>query len=815
MKLYRKITLGLAFLLTVFSAVAQDNISTEELSEGKKETATAANELPVANVPAPEDRGKVTGVIMDNEFQEPVPYATISIKHPDGEILTGVISTEEGSFVLDQIPEGEYILEVQFMGYRKFTEEMTISSKNKEIDMGTIVLEADIDQLDDVLIVAERSTIEQRIDRKIINVGKDLTTMGPSASDIMNNIPSVSVDQDGNIALRGSENVKILVDGRPTNMDAATLLKQIPSTSIKKIELITNPSAKYDPEGMSGLINIILHKNSNLGFNGDISSGVTFGEHISSNGNLNMNYRAGKFNFFTNLGANRRKNVLIGSVINNNDGSGEFPVLTMGTQSYFVKTGIDYYLNDHNTLSFYTRQNLFYGDIDGAIDVRYPQDQTRNFTQLLNTENEDVSSIYNLAYKKDFEKDGHALELEMDHNRLKTEEDAIFTFTGNTPVASYRDHINKKRENTVANLDYVNPLSENSKLEMGAESRLFRLENNFESSNENLESTIYNYNRNIHSFYATYGQDFEYWSYQMGARMESYDVEALQLGDKIFEDDYLTVYPSAFITYTPGETNTFQVSYSRRVDRPSFGQVNPVRSLATPRLTVKGNPELQPQFTDAVEFNYSRKIGRNSFTGGLFYRMTNNNITQLIEQDAERPEHMIISYTNAGDNYSYGLELTGNLKPANFWEVNTSFNLYGQKLQGVVGTTYLERENTFYRIQANNTFKVSSQLRLQLFGMYTGPSKTLQFDLKDNYFINVGARYSFLQDKASLSINLNDVFDTKQQRLSTTRPVPQTARFKIDSRSILLGFSYRFGGGENKALQRKQRDDNTARGGVF
>lgn len=765
------------------------------------------------NSPDPAILGNVTGTVMDQQFQEPIPYASVSVKNAEGELITGTVSSEDGSFVLDKLKEGNYIFQIQFMGYKTYSQEVIISDRKKDFHLGKIFLEADIAELDDVEVVAERSTIEQRIDRKVVNVGKDLTTMGTTASDIMNNIPSVSVDHEGNIALRGNQNVRVLIDGKPTNVDAATLLKQIPSTSIKQIELITNPSAKYDPEGMSGIINIILHKNTNLGFNGDLSGGVTFGNEVSANSNLNLNYREGKFNFYTNLGVNSRNNVFNGQIIDLTDDSGEFIEISGGNDSYLLKAGLDFYMDDRNTFSFYTRQNKFYEEVDGTLQIRYPQQPARDFTQFLDTEEENLSSIYNVVYRHTFPKEGHSLEIEIDHNQYSNDEISEFTYTGNTPSMAYTDDVDKTRQQTVANMDYVLPLNNKSKLELGGETRLLRSENSFMSSNENLANVLFDFNRDIHSFYTTYGQNFDRWSYQIGARFENYKVEAIQGGNTIYEDDYITLYPSAFITFTPGEKNSFQMSYSRRVDRPSFNQVNPVRQIATPRLSVVGNPALEPQFTNSVELNYTRKLGRNSLTAGVFHRMINDNITQVMEQDPQNEERIILSFDNAGTSTSSGVELSANLKPANFWDMSVNFNLYSQDLEGYIGTTYVEEDNTQYRLQTNQTFKLTKQFRFQLFGMYVGPQKTLQFNIEEFYFLNTGFRYSFLKDKATLSVNFNDIFNTNENRITTDRPIPQSAYFKPDTQQVNIGFTYRFGGGKNAALQRKQRDDNTAKGG--
>ncbi len=765
------------------------------------------------NNPDPAILGIVTGTVMDQQFQEPIPYASVSVTNAEGELVTGTVSAEDGTFSLEKLNEGKYIFQIQFMGYKPYTQEVIISDRKKDFHLGKIFLEADVAMLDDVEVVAERSTIEQRIDRKVVNVGKDLTTMGTTASDIMNNIPSVSVDQDGNLSLRGNQNVRVLLDGKPTNIDAATLLKQIPSTSIKQIELITNPSAKYDPEGMSGIINIILHKNTNLGFNGDLSGGVTFGQEVSANSNLNLNYREGKFNFYTNLGANRRRNEFSGQIINLIDNSGEFIELLGGNDSYLVKAGLDFYMDDRNTFSIYTRQNKFYEMGDGTLNIRYPQQPARNFTQFMDTEEENLSSTYNAVYRHTFPKEGHSLEIEVDHNRYSNDEISEFTYTGATTRTPYTDDVDKTRHQTVANVDYVLPISERSKLELGGETRLLRSENSFISGNEDLADVFFDFDRDIHSFYSTYGQNFDKWSYQVGARLENYQVEAIQGGALIYEDDYITLYPSAFVSYTPGEKNSFQMSYSRRVDRPSFNQVNPVRQISTPRLSVVGNPELEPQFTNSVELNYTRKLGKNSLTAGVFHRMINDNITQVMEQDPQNEERIILSFDNAGSSTSSGVELSANLKPAKFWDMSVNFNLYSQDLEGYIGTTYVEEDNTQYRVQTNQSFKLTKQFRFQLFGMYVGPQKTLQFNIEEFYFLNAGFRYSFLKDKASLSVNFNDIFNTNEQNITTDRPIPQSAYFKPDTQQVNIGFSYRFGGGKNRALERKQRDDNTAKGG--
>lgn len=758
--------------------------------------------------------GKISGVIMDLELNEPIPFASILIKDENGELVSGNSSNEDGTFTIDKIPAGTYDLLVQFIGYKTHEQKITISTRNTNVELGTIGLEADVSQLDDVTVVAERSTIEQRIDRKVINIGKDLTTVGATASDIMGNLPTITVDQDGNIAMRGNDNVRILVDGKPTNIPAAELLKQIPSTSIKSVELITNPSAKYNPEGMSGIINIVLHKNSNLGFNGSLNTGVTISENTRYNGSLDLNYRTGKFNFFGNFGANAGKRKNTGLIENLAANAREELYFLSDNFSYLYKVGVDYYMNEKNTFSFYTNQNRFEGETSGEANILFQDFPEQNIFQDFLFDNENISSTYNFVFKSEFAKEGHNLELEADYNVIDGSDDALFNFNEDAAgFEDYRDNSQNDISNTTINLDYVNPLTEEMKLEMGAELRLRTSENNYSSTNPNITDAIFDYDNSIYSFYTTFGQTLGKWSYQLGARLEQYDVEALYNGDNIFEDDYFTVYPTAFASYKISEKKSLQASFGRRVDRPGLNQVNPVRDFSSPRITVAGNPELDPQFTNSIELNYTQNFEKGNLTAGVFYRMINNEINQTLLEDPEDPSRLLLTFRNGEDNSAYGTELSGSYKPYKWWSINPSFEVYIQNVRGFIGTEYLEVENTALNFRVNQSFNATEKLTFQLFALYRSPFQELQISAEEMYFINAGARYSVLDDKGTISVNFNDIFDTQRFQFTADLPYPQRGTFKPESQSVYIGFSYRFGGGKNSALKRKNRDDNEAEGG--
>ncbi len=771
-----------------------------------------------------EKSGIITGKIIDKKTNEPLPYVNIVIKESNN-VITGDITSDKGTFIIKNLALKNYIVEIQFMGYKTITKAISLTSEEKSADLNTIAIEEDAIQLKGVEIIAERSTIEQKIDRKVINVGKDLTTAGATASDIMSNIPSVNVDQDGKISLRGNENVRVLVDGRPSNIEASQLLKQIPSASIKKIELITNPSAKYNPEGMSGIINIVLHKNANNGFNASVNTGVTFAQTPKISNALNMNYRTGKVNFFSTYGNNFGIRFNEGIISRLDDNSNQIFDIENDNKSHLLKFGMDYFINDKNTLSGYTNQNIFKSD--GIIDINVINpNASQNILLNSNYLNDNTDGTYNLAYKHLTNKDGETLDLEVNHSVFSEDQTGRFltTYTNpNVPNNSYNDSLGEKRKNTIVNLDYINPLDEKTNLELGAESRVLRTKNEYTTNNASLINSNYTYDLDIYSAYATFGQKFKKVGYQLGARLESYHVKAMLNGAVAYKDDYFTVYPSASMTYSPSEKNQLQISFSRRVDRPGIDQTKPIREFSSPRLTSIGNPELDPQFTNSIEFNYTKTLAKGSLTTGLFVRSIQNEINRIIYPDPQNQDQQILSFDNFDNNTAYGFEVSMNYKINSWWDIQPAIdysNINQKGLVSVMNTT----TNSFdlvtkevaaaaFNARFNSNFKATKNLRFLLFGFYRSGVDGVQFNNKEMYKIDTGGRYSFLKDKATLSIRFNDVFNTMKAGFNGENPYPQRGQFRWESQSVFVGFNYAFGAGKSKNLLRKQRDNNTKDGG--
>ncbi|OIQ22783.1 TonB-dependent receptor [Lacinutrix sp. MedPE-SW] len=803
------------------------------------------------NSPSIFKNGIITGTILDGNLNEPLPYVNIVIRDLNNKIITGGLTKEDGTFYMENIPEGKNKVSIEYLGYKTVSREIEITKATKRIDFGTIKIFEEATSLGEVEITAEVSTIQQKVDRKVINVGKDLTTTGPTASDIMNNLPSVSVDQQsGAISLRGNQNVRVMVDGKLSNIPAAQLLKQIPSTSIKSIELITNPSAKYNPEGMSGIINIVLHKNVKLGFNGSINMGLNVDENAKFNSSVDLNYRNGKINIYGNYGNNIAKNANRGNILRIDDNSQQFFGGLSNTKNHLYKVGVDYYINDKNTVSFFTNQNTFDSKTNSETSVLFYDDEAANQYQTFKNTNDNISGQYNLNYKLDFAKDGHNVELEVDYNDFEQDEDANFyNFGANALSPTRNDLVGTERNRTTINLDYVNPLSEKAKLELGLQARLFETNINFASTGLSFNeagmlrqtpSTTFDYERNIFSAYATYGKKFEKFTYQIGLRAETVEVNANALETEIetnettpnpFKNDYFEVYPSLFLTYSPSEKNSYQLSYSRRIDRPGIGQINPIREWSTPLISQFGNPNLLPQFTNSIEANYTRVVKGGSITGGVFYRIIEDEINTAVFVDQTDLSRLILTNDNFDNTSAFGIELSSNYRPTKWWSINASFDLFSQTQTGIteridvplenatiddIIRSEIEVDNVAWNFRAFNNFSVSKTLSFSLFGLYRGKNKGIQFESTPMYFVNVGARQSFAKGKGSISINYNDIFNTMEFGFVGDNPFRQTGNFNWENQNIFLGLNYRFGGGKYRAKSRKNRDNNEkSSGGGF
>jgi outer membrane receptor protein involved in Fe transport len=599
--------------------------------------------------------------------------------------------------------------------------------------------------------------------------------------------------------------------------------------------LITNPSAKYNPEGMSGIINIILHKNSQDGFNGSINTGVTFGITPKTNSALNMNYRVGKVNFYTNYGFNHginANNGYVDSERTNQENRQDFNFRNQNN-SHLLKLGMDYYINEKNTLSAYTNQSFTYGSGTGLTTVVYDDAITnRNTTQLFGSNSNNKNQTYDMVFKHDFEKKDENLELQFNYSHTVNDENTVYDETVSNPTETYeRTNLVKGTTDYFQfNADYVNPLTESTKLELGVETRIQNSGNSFNDINPSFTSAnnSFEFGRNIYSAYANLGKQIGKWSGQLGVRLEYFDLDAnFSINEtnptfndtQSISDDLFTAYPSAFLTYTANDKNSFNFNYSRRVDRPSIGQISPIREWTTPLMESRGNPALEPQFTNSFELNYTRNMKIGSITSAVFYRLINAEITRVIYTDPNDTNFNIMSFDNFKDNNQLGLEVNANLKLTKWWSTNTSADVYFKTVRGTVSnldTGVMENgevDVATFNARMNNTFTATKNLKFNLFGMYRGRDLGLQFERKAMYKMDLGANYSILKGKGTLSARLNDVFNTMHFGFEGSIPYKSVGEFHWESRTFYLGLNYNFGGGKNRELQRKQRDKQETQGG--
>lgn len=752
--------------------------------------------------------GQVTGVIQDTAGHG-LPFVSIEIytKGETQELVSGGMTDDNGAFVIDEIPYGTYEIVLSAVGFSDRVQDITVQSPKN--DLGVIVLGGEVVALQGAEIRGDVSQYRTEIDKRVVDVGKDLVSAGADAASVLNNIPSVSVDQQtGELSLRGNENVKVMVDGKPSNIPAAQLLKQLPSNAIAKVEIITNPSAKYDPDGNSGIINIITHKNKRQGYNVGLDLGYTLGDNSRHNGSVNANVNTGSFNFFGNYNANLGENRFHGNVDNYDTQLNQFFDVNDENNSQVFKVGFDWFMGEKTALTLYTSHFFNEGKGNAYSDV-LDNESNILYNNYSDTDGYYHNQDYSLNFKQDFGKEDHNIVL-----------DAIYSTSDNNdtrnyfntfPVGEYWEYRTGENNNLRVNLDYTNQIIDGGKIEAGLQ---FRQENNINDmlSNQDFEAVggviftpdvKFDFTRNIYSAYANYGQKFGKFAMQLGIRAEQVeedsDYSVAPTGPGAYKNDYTEFYPSAFFTYDITERGQLSLNYSRRVDRPWIGQITPVPEWSTTTMQSEGNPELRPQFTNSFELGYLQRFKGGSLNATVFYRNVNDMIFRYLEVSPNNEDIIIQKYINYDESNSYGLELSANYKPLKWWSFNASFDMFSNKF-------YLNDENlevkevtgTPWNFRVNNNITVLKNLSLQNFFMYRGKFKFVQGEMQPMWRMDLGARYSFMDGKASFTARVSDIFKTFHAEAHVDNPNRGMGNFNWESQTLYVGFSYNFGGDVRK-----------------
>jgi outer membrane receptor protein involved in Fe transport len=787
--------------------------------------------------------GKIRGTVLDFKSKVPVEFATIGLyKMKDSALVTGVVANDKGVFELGQVGFGRYFIKINFIGYKQLIiDTVRINPAKAEVNLGTILLHSNAEQLGEVEISAERATVELNIDKKVFNVEKSIVSNGGSATDVLQQIPSVSVDIDGNISFRGSGNVTVLIDGRPssiTGSSRAAILEQIPASSIESIELITNPSAKYDPDGMSGIINIVMKKNKLNGLNGSVSVGA--GTNSKYNGQVNVSYRNSKINVYANYGY--RYNYRTGNGWSEMHET--YPDTAYSLYSQFrasrisesnnLKAGFDFYLNDKNTLGMFVLYNK--GREENDQPWNYWEENGSNviadtYLKQETSHTPSSSTDYNLNYHRTFKKPKQ--ELNFDATYSNGSSDGLTTLTDSYYTGKF-DTLNKtptvlsnetKNTNSVSNiqLDYTQPLKYNMRLESGAKAIIRTNNNRFISQAYNYAeskyttdtalSNIFNYDENIYAAYSTLGGNFSKFGFLLGLRAEqAVTVSHLVTTGQDYQNNYFNFFPSIHLSEKINKDLEIGLSYSRRVNRPNAGNLNPFKDVSDPYNIRFGNPYLQPEYIFAHETNIIKYFKKGMISATVYYRKTNGVIQRIRTLGPGSVSN--ITFENLNSSKSYGAELILKTDIAKWWNTTLSANMFQTVIDGSNVDAALQNNNFSYIFKLISNMHVWKTMDIQVTGNYNGPTVTAQGSIHPVFSVDAGLKKEIFRN-ATLSLNVSDITNSRQMLWDATGTYyTSTAMRRRESRVATLTFTYRFGKAtENKRAKKPQNGEQMDNGG--
>ena len=776
--------------------------------------------------PPARNKVKVTGKVFEKVSKQPLEYATISIMAPnDTKAIAGGITNPKGEFEVAVAP-GTYDIKIEFISF-KSTE---IKQKNiqEDTNLGVVNLSEDAAQLNEVVVRAEKSTVEIKLDKKVYNVGQDMMVKGGTVSDVLDNVPSVSVDTEGNVSLRGSDNIRILIDGRPSNaINVAEALRQLPADAIDKVEVITNPSARYDAEGGSGIINIILKKGKNQGFNGTFIASTGIPETYGLSANLN--YKTEKLNYFTTAGYNYRTNEgggLTNSQYFNEDGSTK-SFLDEDRDTKRIRNGFNARAGIEWTIApntFWTNAINYQKNSGEDKDlINYNNfDAGHNFTgssyRLNNadTGSDNVEFTSNLI--KNFNDKGHKLTADLSISRNTDDSNSVIDASPN-----FNNTLNDQVQKQVQlQADYVLPLGKGGQFEAGYKGSFGDLNNEYYVTDENnvkdpnLSNNL-EYKENINALYTQYGFKVNKFSYLFGLRWEDTNIQVNLLDTNDFNTKkYNNLFPSAFISYEISDQSNFTASYSKRLTRPRGRFMNPATNYSSNINIFQGNPDLDPSLTDKYDIGYIKRWNKVTFNTSAYFEDTKDVFSFVRTPTGELVNGIPVILSrpiNLGKEQKFGFEFTLNYTPFKWWKLNSNFNFFNVKSTGensytdaVTGETVVQNLDN----QANSWFaRINSKVTLpykidwQLTAMYNGEQKTAQGKNLGQFGMNTALSKDVMKDKATIAFNISDVFNSRIMK-SYTYLENQTSysEMQFRKRQFNLSFTYRF----NKP--KSERDKN-------
>ncbi|MCX7742952.1 MAG: TonB-dependent receptor [Flavobacteriales bacterium] len=769
--------------------------------------------------------GKITGKILDALTKKPVEFTTITARHArDTSFFTGALADSKGEFLLDKLKPGKYYLTYSFIGYKTVKDTVVITPQQPEVSAGTILLEVDAKALEQVTIEEEKDNFQLAIDKKIFNVEKDLVSAGGSAIDVLKQVPTVNVDIDGKISLRGSENLMIFINGRPSGLTAQNreqILQQIPASNIDRIELITNPSAKYDAEGMSGIINIITKRNIADGMSGSITAGV--GTYHKYNASATLNYRTEKLSTSNTLGF-RYSRYMFGGYNNRTNLIDSVNSYTINQQnegftwdiSPTFSGNIDFMPNTRNTIGLTYLFGYGNGIRPELIDYQFLNANdwvTRIYQRNTDTPNESYSADGGINYTLKLPKQNRELTASssISFNRSSNRGNYIqqeFTLdnlpdTTRLPSLSHNIQYNQSIV-SVTQMDYTHPFAKIYKFETGWKVNIRQFDNemiadsfDYNQNNWIIDNGLTNrfiYLENVNAVYGTFsGSVKEKFGYQVGLRVEQTNVWGEQtIGNIAFTKNYVNFFPSVFLSYKAGKGNEFQLNYSRRINRPGLQSLNPFANYEDPLNIRKGNPDLNPENIDALEFNYSKQWKNHTLVATAYFRHVDGIIQRYRNVDSLGIS--TVTFINLDYSINFGVELVARNRWFKWWNSTSTVSVFRNQVFGQNQEGELNATNFSYNIRLQNSFKIGKNMEFQLSFNLNGPNVFPQGTMAEVWGLDAGYRLDFLKNKASLTLNVSDIFDTRRFYVDT-RGINFYGDVyrKRETRVATIQFTYRFG----------------------
>ena len=789
---------------------------------------------------------KITGTVLDQENGQPLEYATLvlqSIRNPDK--VTGGITDINGKFEVETMP-GRYNVSVEYISYKTYT--LPEQTFRKSTDLGTIKLAVDVAQLEGVEVIGEKTTVEVRLDKKIYNIGKDLTTSGATISDALNNVPSVNVDIEGAISLRGNQNVRILINGKPSALagfGSTDALQQLPAEAIEKVEVITSPSARYDAEGTAGILNIILRKEKTLGFNGSVN--VNIGYPVNSGVTVNANLRTDKFNIFNTTGY-RYRDAPGNAFFDNTFTSGSFDQIVEDRlyqrldKGFNTNLGAEYFITENSSLtaSFFLRLSKD-EDLTENTNQRFNTSQLSSRTFREELENEDDNSYQvSLNYINKFNDDGHELTADFQYGKDDETRNTVIeenrTFPDDDLIVLENVFEIEQDDEFLVQADYVLPM-EDAQFEAGyrgtfeGEITDYQLDSLDQASNrfvvnENLTNK-FSYDENVHALYTQYGNKFGKFSFLTGLRLEStqlkgeldseFDSNALEeeLGvdvDVNFDKKYLGLFPTINLIYELDDEGRENVTlgYNRRINRPGGRFVNPFPSRSSRTNIFQGNPDLDPAFSNTFDLGYLKRWQKLTFTSSIYYQRETGSFERVQERTGQVTTDGIEIVRSIPINLSteqrYGAEAGFLYNPKKWLRLNSSLNIFRFSKEGVFNGIDYGIDNTSWFARFSSKVSLPAKIEWQTNAFYRGPSQNAQTRNQGIFSLNFAFSKDILNDNGTLSFNVSDALNSrKRQSFTDTDFFTSRSEFQYRQRQFTFSFIYRFN-------QPKERERGGGRG---